>query len=70
MRKEEHALIRKEADCCYNCIQARCIPWSSWSKCQLLIDLRVEDTDVFWHEICDNFEPRPEGENQPLYENN
>jgi hypothetical protein len=65
----ESAQNRKRAECCYHCTHARNVKWTSWCECQLLIDAKVEEpceTEVYYHEICSNFEFRPEGEMMPL----
>lgn len=61
----ESAQNRKRAECCYNCIHALNVRWTSWCKCKLLSDAKVEDAEVYYHEICDNFEFRPEGDMMP-----
>ena len=64
----ESAQNRKRAECCYHCTHARNVKWTSWCKCQLLVDAKVEETEVYYHEICSNFEFRPEGEMMPISE--
>lgn len=49
---------RRRAECCYNCMHARNVKWTSWCKCQLLMDVKVEDAEAYYHEICDKFEFR------------
>jgi hypothetical protein len=38
---------------------------ASWNKCKLR---PIDDNEVYWHQICDDFYRRPEGEQAPLWE--
>ncbi|MDD5651236.1 MAG: hypothetical protein PHF86_12605 [Candidatus Nanoarchaeia archaeon] len=41
----------REARCCFNCTHAE--NEYAWSVCDL-----DQDQTVYWHQICDKFEPR------------